>query len=152
MPRSGPMDELAFSAGNILVGNPRTTEGLEIIVVPGFGLSLQFFVAAVVSVTGKNVSVKVNGLEMPLWSRTVVPANAKLELQARSLSDSATGLRTYLCIHGGFPHIPAYLGSKSTSMGLGCYQVSSFSLVIYTVSLMVPIGSLFDEGRCNTAE
>ncbi len=65
MPRSGPMDELAFSAGNILVGNPRTTEGIEIIVVPGFGVSLQFFVAAVVSVTGKNVSVKVNGLEMP---------------------------------------------------------------------------------------
>lgn len=85
MPRSGPMDELAFSAGNILVGNPSDTEGLEIIVVPGFGFSLQFFVAAVVSVTGKNASVKVNGLEIPLWSRIVVPANAKFEIQARSL-------------------------------------------------------------------
>ncbi|KJA16224.1 hypothetical protein HYPSUDRAFT_147969 [Hypholoma sublateritium FD-334 SS-4] len=122
MPRSGPMDDLAFSAGNILVGNPRNTEGLEIIVVPGFGFSLQFFVAAVVSVTGKNVAVKVNGLEMPLWSRVMVPANAKFEIQARSLSESATGLRTYICIRGGFPHIPAYLGSKSTSMGLGGYQ------------------------------
>lgn len=144
MPRSGPMDELAFSAGNILVGNASDTEGLEIIVVPGFGFSLQFFVAAVVSVTGKNASVKVNGLEIPLWSRIVVPANAKFEIQARSLSDSATGLRTYLCIRGGFPHIPAYLGSKSTSMGLGGYQVSCFLRIFCDLVLMVSIGPLFD--------
>lgn len=136
MPRSGPMDELAFSAGNILVGNSRTIEGLEIIVVPGIGFSVQFFVPAVVAVTGKDVRVILNGVKKPLWSRVVVPANGRLDIQAEPSSASVPGLRAYLTIRGGFPNIPAYLGSKSTSMGLGGYQVQiSLLLLSIIVSL-----------------
>jgi urea carboxylase len=119
------MDDVAFSTGNILVGNDKNTEGLEILVVPGVGFALQFFVQAVVAVTGKDTLVKVDGVEAPLWSRIIVPANGKLEIQAKPMADAVTGFRTYLCIRGGFPNIPLYLGSKSTSMGLGGYQVRS---------------------------
>ncbi|PPQ75558.1 hypothetical protein CVT26_012381 [Gymnopilus dilepis] len=121
IPRSGPMDDLAFTAANILVGNPRTTEGLEIIVVPGVGCALQFFTSAVIAVTGRDVSVSINGVGYPTWSKIVVPPDGKVEIQAKTIGHS-NGFRTYLAIKGGFPDIPSYLGSKSTSMGLGGYQ------------------------------
>lgn len=124
------MDDLAFAAGNILVGNPRTTEGLEIIVVPGVGCSLQFFSLAVIAVTGKDVIVTVNGIEHPTWSRILVASDGKVDIQAKA-SGEPNGFRAYICIKGGFPDIPVYLGSKSTSMGLGGYQVSSRLLPLY---------------------
>ncbi|KAJ7201761.1 allophanate hydrolase subunit 2-domain-containing protein [Mycena rebaudengoi] len=102
IPRSGPMDSMAFRAGNILVDNPPETEGLEMIALGGLKNSFQFHVPTVVAVTGKLVSVK-------------------LTLTARTTGQE-TGMRVYLSIRGGFPLIPKYLGSKSTSMGLGGYQ------------------------------
>ncbi|KAF8901326.1 urea carboxylase [Gymnopilus junonius] len=128
IPRSGPMDDLAFAAGNILVGNSRTTEGLEIVVVPGVGCSLQFFSSAAIAVTGKEVTVTVNGIEFPTWSRIVVPPEGKVDIRAKALApENSNGFRVYVCIKGGFPDIPAYLGSKSTSMGLGGFQGRSLT-------------------------
>jgi len=117
------MDSLSFAIGNILVGNPRTTEGLEIVVVPGVGCSFTFCVPTVVAVTGMDVILKLNGHIIPMWSRIVVPQGGKLEIEAKDISNSTTGFRVYLSISGGFPDVPVYLGSKSTSMGLGGYQV-----------------------------
>ncbi|KAF8808826.1 hypothetical protein BYT27DRAFT_6537908 [Phlegmacium glaucopus] len=122
IPRSGPMDNLAFAIGNLLVGNAQTVEGLEIVIVPGVGCSFHFYVPTVVAVTGKDVLVKVNGSTVPMWSRIIVPKNGTLVLEARPFGESSTGFRTYLSIRGGFPDVPVYLGSKSTSMGLGGYQ------------------------------
>jgi urea carboxylase len=124
MPCSGPMDDLAFSVGNILVGNEnKGTEGLEIIVVPGVACSFEFFAPAIVAVTGKPVIVKVNGFEHPMWSRICLASNSKVEIVAATSTDGRNGFRTYFSILGGFPDIPHYLGSKSTSMGFGGYQV-----------------------------
>lgn len=121
------MDDLAFSVGNILVGNEnRGTEGLEIIVVPGVPCSLQFFAPAVVSVTGKPATVKVNGVEHHMWSRIYLAGNSKVEIAAAASADARNGFRTYLCVLGGFPDVPYYLGSKSTSLGLGGYQVCTY--------------------------
>ncbi|KAF8152533.1 AHS2-domain-containing protein [Crassisporium funariophilum] len=122
IPRSGPMDDLAFAAANILVGNPSTTEGLEIAVIAGVGCSFRFYVPAVVAVTGKEVGVKVNGGACPMWSRVIVPQDGELRLEAGLGGEVAGGLRVYVCVRGGFPDVPVYLGSKSTSMGLGGYQ------------------------------
>ncbi|OBZ73034.1 putative urea carboxylase [Grifola frondosa] len=96
IPRSGPMDSLAFRAANILVGNDAGTEALEMTLM---GCKLYFHTAAVIAVTGAPVLV------------TVVVGTIK-----------NAGFRAYLAIRGGFPEIPLYLGSKSTSMGLGGYQ------------------------------
>ncbi|KAJ6572508.1 allophanate hydrolase subunit 2-domain-containing protein, partial [Mycena vulgaris] len=121
IPRSGPMDSMAFRSANILVDNLDKTEGLEIIVLPGSPCILHFHVSTVVALTGKHILVEVDGQKKDMWSRLVVPAGGKLSLSARSGS-SGTGLRTYLAIRGGFPSVPKYLGSKSTSMGLGGFQ------------------------------
>ncbi|KAF9562368.1 hypothetical protein CPC08DRAFT_749490 [Agrocybe pediades] len=121
IPRSGPMDELAFSLGNLIVGNPKTTEGLEFIVVPGVPCSFQFFTETVVAVTGKDVTVKIDGVVSSMWAGLVVPSKGKITIEAK-VTDEPSGFRNCLCVKGGFPDVPVYLGSKSTSMGLGGYQ------------------------------
>ncbi|KAJ7810720.1 allophanate hydrolase subunit 2-domain-containing protein [Mycena olivaceomarginata] len=120
IPRSGPMDSMAFRSANILVDNPAEMEGLEMIILPGTQGIFKFHVPAVVAVAGKEVVVKVNGQEMQMWSSIIIPAGAQLSLSAKA--DHSGGLRTYLAIRGGFPIIPTYLGSKSTSMGFGGFQ------------------------------
>ncbi|KAJ7032905.1 allophanate hydrolase subunit 2-domain-containing protein [Mycena alexandri] len=120
IPRSGPMDSLSFRCANTLVDNPVGMEGLEMIILSGSVASFQFHVAAVVAMTGKEVAVKVDGHDAQMWSSVIVPAGAQLSLSAGT--DNSAGLRTYLAVRGGFPAIPHYLGSKSTSVGLGGYQ------------------------------
>ncbi|KAF9220649.1 hypothetical protein BS17DRAFT_714001 [Gyrodon lividus] len=119
MPRSGPMDFQSFKAANILTGNSPEKEGLEIITLPGAGCKFTFHVPCVVAITGKLVTVKVNRVEVPMWARLVVPAKGTLEMSG---GGGGTGFRVYLAVRGGFPEVPKYLGSKSTSMGLGGYQ------------------------------
>lgn len=125
IPTSGPMDDVAFSAANILVGNPHTTEGLEIIIIPGRKASFRFLMPCVLSVTGREAIVKVNGITFSMWSKLVVPAKGivDIETQENERSEAPNGFRVYLCVRDGFPDIPQYLGSKSTSMGLGGHQV-----------------------------
>ncbi|KAH7906361.1 allophanate hydrolase subunit 2-domain-containing protein [Hygrophoropsis aurantiaca] len=119
IPRSGPMDPQAFAAANIIVGNDLQTEGLEVVTLPGAELRFRFHVPTVVALTGKSVVVKINGDQVDMWNRQIVPANGRLEVGG---GGGNTGFRVYLAIRGGFPEIPHYIGSKSTSMGLGGYQ------------------------------
>lgn len=121
MPQSGPMDAQAFKVANVLAQNHPETEGLEIITLPRVGCKLTFHVPCVVAVTGKAVTVKVNQEQVPMWARLVVPAEGTLEIGGGAPNN---GFRAYLAVRGGFPEVPQYLGSKSTSMGLGGYQVS----------------------------
>ena len=110
------MDSLAHQVANILVGNLPGTEALEITLV---GCRLLFHVPAVVAITGAPVKAIMNGEALGQWTRIFVSAGAKLSIS----TIDQTGFRAYLAIKGGFPNVPAYLGSKSTSMGLGGYQV-----------------------------
>lgn len=118
------MDDRAFSAANVLVGNHSETAALEVVAVPGAELKILLRVAAVVAVTGSTSGVKVNGKDEMLWTRLVVPENGLMVLGGRTEAGPAQGMRAYLAIRGGFPKVAQYLGSKSTSMGLGGYQVS----------------------------
>ncbi|CAK5281441.1 unnamed protein product [Mycena citricolor] len=117
VPPSGPFDEQAFRAANQLVGNSEETEAIEMIILPGAECRIKFWVDKVVSVTGCPISVFVEKNKIRMWDRVTVPAGAVLLLR-----QPRGGQRTYLAIQGGFPGIPLYLGSKSTSMGLGGYQ------------------------------
>lgn len=120
IPRSGPMDSLAHRIANILVGNPTQTETLELTLI---GCRLHFHVPAYIAITGAPVKVTmtVDGLtnNVQMWSRVLVPAGTKLTVGTME----SNGFRAYLAVKGGFPDVPRYLGSKSTSMGLGGYQV-----------------------------
>ncbi|KAI0721773.1 urea carboxylase [Fomitopsis betulina] len=115
IPRGGPMDPLAFRAANILVKNAPGMEGLETTLV---GCRLFFHVPTVIAVTGAATKVTVNGQEVGMWRSIHVPAGAKVSIG----TIKGTGFRAYLAVRGGFPEIPEYLGSKSTSIGLGGYQ------------------------------
>ncbi|KAF5349974.1 hypothetical protein D9756_009200 [Leucocoprinus leucothites] len=120
IPQSGPMDPIAFSIGNILVGNERNTEGIEIIVIPGMPACFRFMSATEVAITGRNVTVLVDDVEVGMWSRVSVRDGGTLRITAKPGDNR--GLRTYLLIKGGFPNVPLYLGSKSTSLSIGGYQ------------------------------
>ncbi|TFY78522.1 hypothetical protein EWM64_g5490 [Hericium alpestre] len=117
IPRSGPVDSLAARAANILVSNPDECELLEIALS---GPTLRFHVPAVIAVTGAQIKVTVDGQEAATWARLVIEAGAKVKVWM--LAADTKGFRAYLAVRGGFPEVPAYLGSKSTSMCLGGYQ------------------------------
>ncbi|KAI0693471.1 urea carboxylase [Cytidiella melzeri] len=120
IPRSGPMDSLALRIANLVVGNSEGTEGLEI-TLPAAGCRIFFHVAAVICITGASAKVTVNGQEVPMWAKVIVPKSSKLTI-GKVHEGTGQGLRTYLAVRGGFPEVPQYLGSKSTSLGLGGYQ------------------------------
>ncbi|VDB91707.1 unnamed protein product [Peniophora sp. CBMAI 1063] len=124
IPPSGAMDGRAHSAANLLVGNPKETEALEVISVRGAAVRLKFWSEAVVGVAGGHpgIQIHIDGCPVAdMWSRVHVEANSVLELVEGERGDGG-GFRTYIAVHGGFPDIPVYLGSKSTSMGFGGYQ------------------------------
>ncbi|KAH9896131.1 urea carboxylase [Cubamyces lactineus] len=115
IPRSGPMDSIAFRMANVLVGNEPGTEALELTLT---GCRLIFHATAVIAVTGASGKLTVDGREVPFWSSVVVsPGNKVVIGNAKD-----AGMRMYLAVKGGFSEIPKYLGSKSTSLGLGGYQ------------------------------
>lgn len=138
VPPSGPMDPVAFQAGNALVGNSFGCEGLEL-VIPSTSASKSsslfftaaFHVQALIAVTGADASVCIDGNDVPTWARVVVPKGSNLVIGSLRPcgTTSSGGFRAYLTIFGGFPGIPCYLGSKSTSMGSGGYQVRRILIV-----------------------
>ncbi|KAF2084687.1 hypothetical protein K490DRAFT_75644 [Saccharata proteae CBS 121410] len=117
IPHAGPMDPLAFQMVNMLVGNPRGKEGLEITLS---GPELRFIGSAVIALGGAPMEATLDGQEFPMWTRKYVNAGQRLKIG----KTTAAGCRSYLVIHGGLPAVAEYFGSKSTSpaVGLGGYQ------------------------------
>lgn len=111
------MDPVALSIANMLVGNERSTEGLEITLS---GPELRFVGPAVVALTGAPMEFKLDGEEIPMWSRKHIKAGQRLKIGRTT----GGGCRAYLAIFGGFPAVAEYFGSKSTSplVAIGGYQ------------------------------
>ncbi|KAF9634163.1 Biotin/lipoyl attachment [Lasiodiplodia theobromae] len=120
IPHAGPMDPLTFQLANMLAGNPRTTEALEITLS---GPELRFLGPAVVALCGPLIEdVTLDGAPMPMWTRVRVAAGQRLKI-GRIAMDGG-GCRAYLALRGGLPGVASYFGSKSTSpaVGIGGYQ------------------------------
>ncbi|KAF2828281.1 hypothetical protein CC86DRAFT_348388 [Ophiobolus disseminans] len=117
IPHSGPMDPMAFQIANILVGNPRGMEGLEITLS---GPELRFVAPAIVSLCGAPMDATLDGSEFPSWTSVKIEAGQKLKIG----KTTGGGCRSYLAVHGGFPAVAGYFGSKSTSplVAIGGYQ------------------------------
>ncbi|EAT90398.2 hypothetical protein SNOG_02186 [Parastagonospora nodorum SN15] len=117
IPHSGPMDPMAFQIANMLVGNPRGTEGLEITLS---GPELRFVTPAIVALCGAPMEATVDGNEFPMWTSVRIEAGSKLKIGKAT----GGGCRSYLAIYGGFPSVASYFGSKSTSplVAIGGYQ------------------------------
>ncbi|KZT20522.1 urea carboxylase [Neolentinus lepideus HHB14362 ss-1] len=118
IPRGGPMDTLAFRAANILVSNPPGTEAFEML--PLTTCRLMFHVPAVIAVTGADVDVTINSMKVGTWEKVIVQGGTKVVIGRKG--GAREGCRVYIAVRGGFPQVPEYLGSKSTSAGMGGYQ------------------------------
>ena len=116
-PHAGPMDPLAFRIANLLVGNSAGSESLECTLD---GPELHFLTAAVVSICGAPMDVKLDGKSKPMWSRIHIGAGQRLKIG----KTTGGGCRSYLAIHGGLPSVAEWFGSKATSPGVavGGYQ------------------------------
>lgn len=129
IPKSGPLDTLAPRVANLLVGNDADVEVIEVTLK---GPKVYFWVDAVVAVSGASVKMKVSGKdeegrkeerEVGMWTRLVMRAGETLHMGMIGGGGGEGGYRAYLAVRGGFPEVPSYLGSKSTSLGVGGYQV-----------------------------
>lgn len=104
---SGAMDSLALRLGNILIGNNESEAALECTML---GPTLLFEKAQRVSVTGADLSVKLDGIPMPMWKPMNITAGSVL-----SFGKATRGCRSYICFYGGLA-LSAVLGSKATYM------------------------------------
>ncbi|KAI8963597.1 AHS2-domain-containing protein [Daldinia sp. FL1419] len=112
IPTSGPMDDLAAAIANLLVGNLEDIECLEI---TARGPKLKFFSLSIVAITGSPFKVEVDGNEKQMWSKILVNPGQILKIS----TSASPGGRCYVAIRGGFPEVPYWLGSKSTTPNLG---------------------------------
>lgn len=117
IPHSGAIDPVALSIANMLVGNDRGKEGLEITLS---GPELRFLGPAVIALTGAPIDVSLDDGEFPMWTRKHVKAGQRLKIGKLT----GGGCRSYLGIYGGLPSVAEYFGSKSTSalVAIGGYQ------------------------------
>ncbi|ODQ60450.1 hypothetical protein WICANDRAFT_92869, partial [Wickerhamomyces anomalus NRRL Y-366-8] len=65
IPRSGPVDPLSLQIANIIVGNDKYTECLEINLS---GPILKFHSSAIIALAGANFEFKINGEDKPLFT------------------------------------------------------------------------------------
>lgn len=107
---SGVLDASAAIIANRLVGNPITSAVLE---STFGGVSLEFDSESRVAVTGADVNVGINDVDMPAWETIIVPRSGVL-----SLSVPISGSHVYVAVAGGIDS-PIVLGSRSTHVASG---------------------------------
>jgi urea carboxylase len=106
VPPSGPMDSLSFRLANRILGNAEQTPGLECTLT---GPVLQFLAATRIAIAGADMSPKVNGQPVPLWTAVSISAGDTLALAGIN----GSGARTYIAVQNGLD-VPLYLGSATT--------------------------------------
>ena len=94
IPPSGPLDSWSFRLANLLVGNDPESAALEI---QFLGPTLKFKRAAIVSVTGCEIPVSVDGVDVPNWTSFAVEAG-----QIVKIGFAATGARGLFSCRGRY--------------------------------------------------
>lgn len=117
VPMSGPADSLYFQLANLIIGNDRTTAGIEISMK---GPTIKFHTLSIIALTGGQFKFKINGKAMPMFTAIAVPAGATVKIG----DGIGHGARAYLAIKGGLPDVAEYLGSKACTptLNLGGHQ------------------------------
>lgn len=108
--RSGAADRRALRLANRLLGNPKGTAGIEVLLG---GLAVRAEGAVRVCLTGAPTPAQVDGRAVGLG----VPVDLG-DGQLLTLGMPPTGLRTYLAVRGGLAE-PTVLGSLSTDPTMG---------------------------------
>jgi biotin-dependent carboxylase-like uncharacterized protein len=110
LPPSGPMDYLSHHAANALVGNDPAAATLESVFI---GPTLHFRRDTVVAVTGAEVDLRIDDVQMPTW--TTLPVRAG---QVLAVGSMLAGARSYIAVRGGIG-TPKVMGSRSTYLPSG---------------------------------
>ncbi|MFP4085320.1 MAG: biotin-dependent carboxyltransferase family protein [Desulfobacteraceae bacterium] len=110
VPPSGAVDAFSLRIGNLLVGNPDHTAGLEITLM---GLRAKVLSEMVVAVTGGDMQPLHNGRPLPMWEAALLNPGDALSFQV-----AKTGCRSYLTVGGGFA-APKIMGSAATNLSTG---------------------------------
>jgi biotin-dependent carboxylase-like uncharacterized protein len=105
VPVSGPMDPLAHRLANVIVGNARDAATLEATLA---GPALRFDQPATTAVTGGDLSVTLDGADVPRDAAVACRAGSVLRFGERR-----SGARAYVAVGGGIA-TPAVLGSRAT--------------------------------------
>ncbi len=106
VPPSGPMDDKSFRLGNLILGNPEGTAGLE---VTASGPTLLFEAPATICLTGADFGATLDGQPAPRGEALAVGAGQTLAMGRAS----GGGMRGYILFAGGLDVVP-YLGSAAT--------------------------------------
>jgi len=106
VPPSGPMDDRSFRLGNLLLGNPEGTAGLE---VTASGPTLTFEVRARICLTGADFGAMLDGAPAPRGVPLDIASGQTLSLGRAS----GGGMRGYILFAGGLD-VTSYLGSAAT--------------------------------------
>jgi len=109
MPVSGVLDHYAYRLGNMLLGQEEDAACLEITF---FGPQIEILHSTEIAVTGADVSPKLNGEHIPMWTLLSVQRGDVL-----SFSVPQSGCRAYMCVKGGIA-VNKVMGSRSTSLRL----------------------------------
>lgn len=105
VPVSGAMDRFALRAGNLIVGNPATSAGIEVTLG---GFEAEFLCARSFALTGADLAPELNGRPVSNWRRHWAKEGDVLTLNRARL-----GCRAYICVAGGVD-VPIVMGSRST--------------------------------------
>ncbi len=105
IPIGGAMDRFALRVANLLVGNDESAACIE---SPYIGPRLLFDTDTLVSVTGADLPVCLDGKEHQTWTAIEVKAGQVLEFGYLK-----GGARIYIAVSGGVD-VPLVLGSRST--------------------------------------
>ena len=106
VPPSGPMDDLSFRLGNLILGNPEGTAGLE---VTASGPTLVFDAPTTICLTGADFGARVDGGAVERGVPLAITAGQTLAMGRAS----GGGIRGYILFAGGLDVVP-YLGSAAT--------------------------------------
>ena len=103
---AGAMDHFALRAANLLVGNPQSAAGLEIVLG---NFAVRFGSGTAVAVCGAEAPLTVDGEQVPLWESFPVQAGSQLRIGI----SKGPGFRLYIAFAGGID-VPPLFGSRAT--------------------------------------
>ena len=107
---SGAADNFALRIGNILVGNPKQSAGIEMTII---GDKYRFKSDSYIALTGSEFEAELDNNPIPFWRGW--PINNDQILDIRS---TKTGARCYLCVAGGI-NVEDVMGAKTTHLTSG---------------------------------
>lgn len=113
VPCGGAADQHSASVANILVGNPRSAAGVEIM---GGRFSFTASKPVLIAVTGAPADVTVNGSKVKMWEPVCVPAKGRVVI-----ANARGGMRNYLAFSGTLV-TEHFMGSAAPEARMGFPQ------------------------------